>query len=106
MKTYFSIAAHNSNERGHQAEVGRPRAKELRQKCRMEIGGGPVGHGGSLLRSHPRGLPSLPHSGGHPTSGLEIGVLSGHLGKELGRQRKGLRARRQAGRHAHVVLPL
>ena len=75
-------AADDKDERGHQAEVGRSRASKLREKCRVEVGGRPLGYGGSLFRPHPRGLPPLPHPGGHPTPGLEARFFCRHFGQE------------------------
>jgi len=72
-------AANDEDERGHQAEVGRPRASKLREKRRVETGGRPVGHGRPLLRSHPRRLLALPHPGGHPTLGLEARLVGRHF---------------------------
>ena len=39
----------------------------------METGGGPLGHGGAVLGSHQRSLPSLSHSGSNPAPGMETG---------------------------------
>ena len=99
-------ATYHQDERGDQAALGGPWTSELRQECWMEAGRRSLGHWGTLLRSHQRSLPSLPHPGGNSASWLEVGLVSWHFRQEPWCQREGVLVGGKAWGHAHLVLPL